>query len=93
MREAVLTDNQQDFCPEDDPAKVLAMAEAMVARHVDFRYFQNYFLNPQSRLLQGKTPEEIKQFVRSPLYNKLRDLGDVLGFKQGYLRPGKGKRG
>ena len=84
---------QQEYCQEVDADKVLALAEEMVARNVDFKYFQNYFLHPQSSLLQGKTPEEIKAFVRGPLYNKLRDLGDVLGFRQGYLRPGKRKKG
>ncbi len=84
-----MEEKQEKYCQEGDAAKVLALAEEMVARNVDFKFFQNYFFNTQSRLLRGKRPDEIKAFVRSPLYNKLRDLGDVLGFKQGYIRPGK----
>lgn len=88
-----MVEKLQEFCQEVDTERVLALAEDMVARAVDFKYFQNYFFNPQSALLQGKTPDDITAFVRTTLYNKLRDLGDVLGFKQGYIRPGKKRDG
>jgi hypothetical protein len=82
----------EDFCKETEEDKVLTVAEQMVSQNVDFKFYQNYFFNPQSVLLSGKNRNEIKTFTQSPLYKKLRDLGDVLGFRQGYLRPAGKKK-
>lgn len=88
-----MTEHWGEFCTETEENKVLAIAESMVAENVDFKFYQNYFFNEQSSLIRGKSPDEIRTFTRSKLYQRLRDLGDTLGFRQGYVKPARKKKG
>lgn len=88
-----MSGNWGQFCTETDEEKIIKVAEQMVSENVDFKFYQNYFFHPESSLIKGKTQEEIKGFTRSKLYHRLRDLGDILGFRQGYVKPARGSPG